>query len=363
MLCNKKSLKNFTSDNIKFFQKNCTGLNLIKPDFEPLISLYIKNQLSCVFKLIALNLISNKKKSLYVKIKPYFKYLDKKNVRFSLTTHFVIWKKKGMGSNVSARPRVFWKNPWTFIGRPSWHIGCSSLNLSFAQKTLHLHTGGFDLKFPHHKNETFQVESLAGYVFSANWLYIGHLETKGIKMSKSLSNFYTLEDLCKGSVRKQNHLRLFLLKSRYGFNTSFTEKHFEGYCNKLKAIEGCIELVSYRLGRESFFKKNLLLKGFKGWGLFFQAWKKVQFNLDFTGLITSLFKTLKRFKNFMKYRSRRYLKSALLALYQTISLLGLDLQIKNRRKYTVSVLIKLKHLQSSSRFTLADYIRSVFIHS
>jgi len=80
-------------------------------------------------------------------------------------------------------------------GRPGWHIECSAMSMRFFGETFDLHLGGADLMFPHHENEIAQSEAATGKQFVRHWMHCQHLIVDGAKMSKSLGNFRTLEQL------------------------------------------------------------------------------------------------------------------------------------------------------------------------
>ncbi len=80
-------------------------------------------------------------------------------------------------------------------GRPGWHIECSAMSKAILGDTIDLHTGGVDLLFPHHENEIAQSECCNGTPFAKHWYHSEHLLVDGRKMSKSLGNLYTLDDL------------------------------------------------------------------------------------------------------------------------------------------------------------------------
>jgi len=80
-------------------------------------------------------------------------------------------------------------------GRPGWHIECSAMSKAILGETLDLHTGGVDLLFPHHENEIAQSQCCNGAVLSHHWYHSEHLLSDGRKMSKSLGNLHTLDDL------------------------------------------------------------------------------------------------------------------------------------------------------------------------
>lgn len=99
---------------------------------------------------------------------------------------FALWKSSKPGE-------PWWTSPWG-NGRPGWHIECSVMATDVCGQSLDIHTGGVDLKFPHHDNELAQSEA---YFDSAAWvnyfLHTGHLTISGCKMSKSLKNFITIQ--------------------------------------------------------------------------------------------------------------------------------------------------------------------------
>ena len=80
-------------------------------------------------------------------------------------------------------------------GRPGWHIECSAMSKALLGETIDLHTGGVDLLFPHHENEIAQSECCNGQPFARHWYHSEHLLVDGKKMSKSLGNLYTLDEL------------------------------------------------------------------------------------------------------------------------------------------------------------------------
>ena len=101
---------------------------------------------------------------------------------------FVLWKPS---SNPS------WFSPYG-NGRPGWHIECSAIVKSFADrygfKTLDIHGGGSDLKFPHHQNENSQYESSSGNPLAKYWMHVAHVTLEGRKMSKSFGNIINISD-------------------------------------------------------------------------------------------------------------------------------------------------------------------------
>ena len=127
---------------------------------------------------------------------------------------FVLWKK-----SKDNEPK--WKSPWG-EGRPGWHIECSVMSSQIFGKTLDIHTGGVDLRFPHHDNEIAQTEA---HYESDQWinyfLHTGHLHIEGLKMSKSLKNFLKINDFT--TLYNANSIRLYFLKHKWDGAMDFTE--------------------------------------------------------------------------------------------------------------------------------------------
>lgn len=106
-------------------------------------------------------------------------------------------------------------------GFPGWHIECSAMAMSILGNTLDIHTGGIDHIPVHHTNEIAQSESASGVRFSNYWLHNNHLKANGTKISKSLGNGYTLDDLEARGFLPMDY-RLFVLQSHYRSEGNFT---------------------------------------------------------------------------------------------------------------------------------------------
>jgi cysteinyl-tRNA synthetase len=117
---------------------------------------------------------------------------------------FALWKKAKPGEPT-------WPSPWG-EGRPGWHTECVVMSLDLLGDGFDLHGGGQDLIFPHHENERAQAVA-AGRTFARHWLHNGWVTVGGEKMSKSLQNFTTIDDLlAQGDPRAY---RLLVLRSHY----------------------------------------------------------------------------------------------------------------------------------------------------
>ena len=139
---------------------------------------------------------------------------DKRNAQ-----DFALWKKSKPGEPL-------WESPWG-PGRPGWHIECSAMaHEIFKEFPIDIHSGGCDLRFPHHDNELAQSEAYYG---CDNWIrhfwHTGHLHIDNLKMSKSLKNFLTIRDILANYSARQVRF-LFLMHKWDGIINFSPENSF-----------------------------------------------------------------------------------------------------------------------------------------
>lgn len=118
------------------------------------------------------------------------------------------------------------------MGFPGWHLECSAMAMSILGPTIDIHTGGIDHIPVHHTNEIAQSEAASGQKFANHWLHNNHLKIDGGKISKSLGNGYTLQDLEAKGFSPMD-LRMFVLQSQYTNEGNFTFKNLEAASNRL----------------------------------------------------------------------------------------------------------------------------------
>ncbi|UCE04060.1 MAG: cysteine--tRNA ligase [Candidatus Latescibacterota bacterium] len=130
---------------------------------------------------------------------------------------FALWK--------AAKPgEPQWPSPWG-PGRPGWHIECSAMSMKYLGETFDMHGGGRDLIFPHHENELAQSEAATAKPFVRFWIHNGLLYTGGEKMSKSLGNFFLMEDLLQHYSAEE--LRFFLLSTHFRSQAEYSDARLE----------------------------------------------------------------------------------------------------------------------------------------
>ncbi|OQS07834.1 cysteinyl-tRNA synthetase, partial [Thraustotheca clavata] len=139
---------------------------------------------------------------------------EKRNAR-----DFALWKR----SKTEDEPG--WESPFG-RGRPGWHIECSAMTHHVLGGSIDVHSGGIDLCFPHHNNEVAQCDGYhhktPGHVWCKHFIHFGHLYIKGLKMSKSLKNFISIEEFLKEPSASSDAFRLFCLQYKYNTNVHFS---------------------------------------------------------------------------------------------------------------------------------------------
>ncbi len=130
---------------------------------------------------------------------------------------FALWK--------GAKPgEPAWESPWG-PGRPGWHIECSAMAMKHLGETIDIHGGGQDLIFPHHENEIAQSEACTGKPFANFWCENGLVNLSGSKMSKSVGNFFFIEDIA--AKVDPEITRFYLLSTHYRSPIEFSLERLE----------------------------------------------------------------------------------------------------------------------------------------
>ncbi len=226
-----QSLEEFCNQWTEKFHHDCAALNVLPPHVEPGAVGHIPEQIALIERLMQKgHAYQGGDGSVYFRIDSFPAYgaLSRLQERSITTTSaladeyerdsaadFALWKawRKEDGPN-------FWPSPWG-DGRPGWHIECSAMAMKHLGESFDLHGGGIDLVFPHHENEIAQSEAATGQRFARHWFHVAHLLVEGQKMSKSLGNLYTLEDVLARGYTAED-LRYALIAGHYRQPLNFT---------------------------------------------------------------------------------------------------------------------------------------------
>jgi cysteinyl-tRNA synthetase len=214
-------IASITARTTEMFHQDIAALNATPPDVEPRATAHIPQMIAMIEQLIAAGhayaaeghvLFSVPSMADYgrlsrrsqdemiagarVEVAPYKKH----------AADFVLWKP-------STDDLPGWDSPWG-RGRPGWHIECSAMSKEYLGVTFDIHRGGQDLVFPHHENEIAQSTCAhGGAPFARYWMHNGYLMVEGEKMSKSLGNFFTVDDLLGQAPGEA--VRLCMLSTHY----------------------------------------------------------------------------------------------------------------------------------------------------
>ena len=145
---------------------------------------------------------------------------------------WALWKRAG-----AAREMV-WDSPWG-PGFPGWHIECSAMSLDLLGDRFDLHTGGIDLRFPHHEDERAQSNSAVGHEVVGPWVHGEHLLFEGRKMAKSTGNVVLVSDVVERGYDPLA-LRLAFLSSRYRQQANLSWDAIAGAARTLDRWRGAV---------------------------------------------------------------------------------------------------------------------------
>ncbi|PPD43713.1 MAG: cysteine--tRNA ligase [Methylocystis sp.] len=220
------TIRELTEETNNVFQADVKALGCLPPDVQPRATEHIAQMLAIIEKLIATGHAYAADGHVLFDVPSMKDYgrLSRRSLDEMLAgarvdvapykrgdMDFVLWKP-------SKENEPGWESPWG-RGRPGWHIECSAMSAAHLGETFDIHGGGIDLVFPHHENEIAQSCCAFGQNVMANyWMHNGFLQVEGEKMSKSLGNFVTINELLtgwKGAPWAGSVVRLAMLNSHY----------------------------------------------------------------------------------------------------------------------------------------------------
>ena len=233
------------------FMKGIKRLNLIEPTHIVKATNYIEEQLQLVRNLKEKGFTYEIDDGIYfdtAKFPSYAEFADldleaqragarvEYNPEKRNHSDFALWKFTPAGETRDME----WETPSDLIeageerlGFPGWHLECSAMAMSLLGETLDLHTGGIDHIPVHHTNEIAQSEAATGKIFANYWMHNNHLKVNGTKISKSLDNGFTLDDLEEKGY-SPIEFRMFVLQSHYRSEGNFTFENLDAAKNRLR---------------------------------------------------------------------------------------------------------------------------------
>lgn len=246
---------------------------------------------------------------------------------------FALWK-------LVKNNEPFWKfklGNQELNGRPGWHIECSAMSSSNLGQPFDIHTGGVDLIFPHHENEIAQ--STAGKtekLYAKVFFHSEHLLVNGHKMSKSLNNFYTIQQIIEKGYDYQT-FRLFILQAHFKNQTNFTWENLNSAKNRLNKWLAIADSV-WQLSQS---KKDISM----------QLIKLATNNLNTPAILSNI----DEYFNKIESEQKAPHKNTISTINQ---LLGIDLSTPDISSEFKNLILKRQQARSQKDWQLSDTIRS-----
>ena len=240
-------ISELTKETIKNFHYDCKSLGNLNPDFEPRATDHINEIIEMIEILISKRFAYVSSRNVLFSVEKFKKYgmLSGRSLKDMISGSrvdiaeykdkpgdFILWKP-------STEDLPGWDSPWG-RGRPGWHIECSAMSKKYLGEQFDIHAGGLDLIFPHHENEIAQSCCANDTEVMANfWLHNGYVTSDGEKMSKSLGNFTTINELLFHFDGEA--IRYALLQAHYRAPLSFSKKSLEEAKKSLSRLYRAVE--------------------------------------------------------------------------------------------------------------------------
>ena len=233
----------------KIYHQDISALGVKDPDIEPRATDHIKEMIEMIEGLLAKGYAYENEGHVLFSVDSYSDYGSLSNrqhedqiagARVAIAAYkknprdFVLWKP-------STPDLPGWESPWG-VGRPGWHLECSTMAKKYLGETLDIHGGGSDLIFPHHENECAQsICSHKGEPFANFWVHHGMIDFNDTKMSKSEGNLLLIKDLLEeipGEV-----VRMALISAHYRKPINWSNDLIKDSKKKLDRLYGAIRKI------------------------------------------------------------------------------------------------------------------------
>ncbi len=229
-----KSLQELTTFYAEAFMEDLTSLNMERAEYYPRATQNIAEMTDMINELMRKGYAYRADDgSIYYAIRKFRRYGALSGVKVAKlkkadrvsddhyekagANDFALWKAWDQKDG-----EVFWEAQLG-KGRPGWHIECSAMSIRYLGESFDIHTGGKDLRFPHHENEIAQSEAYTGKRFAKYWLHSEFLKIDGEEMHKSSGNIVTVRELLKKGW-KPRAIRLFLVGGHYREELNLTDE-------------------------------------------------------------------------------------------------------------------------------------------
>jgi cysteinyl-tRNA synthetase len=246
-------------------------------------------------------------------------------------------------------------------GRPGWHTECVVMSLDILGEGFDLHTGGFDLKFPHHENERAQAVA-AGRLFARHWSHNGWVMVGGEKMSKSLGNFTSLTDLLEKTDPRA--YRLLVLRSHYRSPIEVTPSTIGDAERALERLDN----LARRFELEALAGAKLEVATDFDWNesaraLYDQVGEFLDNDLDTPSAVAVLFEALSAANTSLDQGKIEYARDVARAVNVLFAALGLTLDGSSHEvdEASAELVTKRDQARNSKNWSEADHLRDELV--
>ncbi len=293
-------LHEYTERCMAGFLKDIGKLNITRDQSYPKASDHVETMLKYVEKLVQKGYAYEKLRSVYFDISKLDDYgclshIDLGKIKHGRTVEkddyekdspmdFTLLKRSTLGE---LKKGVYYKTRWGNV-RPSWHLECAAISISYLAETFDIHASGSDIVFPHCENVMAIGKAATGKRMANYWLNTELLMIGGKKMSRSLNNVLTIEDLeSRGYHGKE--IRFFLLSAHYRKPLNFTYGALDTAKNTVQKLNGFIQrLIHFRAG-DGFSETDQLL-----YNLNRDFTEAMDDDFNISGALASLFEFVKK---------------------------------------------------------------------
>ena len=338
-----------TQKYIDSFLSDMKQLQCLNPTIQPRVTEMIPQIISFIQGLIDKKAAYESQGSVYFRVSSYQEYgkLSKQNIKQLRSgariqvddtkedpLDFALWKKD---------EKVGFQSPWG-QGRPGWHIECSAMAQDVFQDTVDIHGGGIDLLFPHHENEIAQSESLYNRSFVNYWLHNAFVQINKEKMSKSLGNYFTLQDMFKEFDPMV--IRFYFLKHHYRNPLEFAVDDLKAAETTYKRLVNAFKDVSI----ESIDDVEQV----RSHSVVVAMLEYLRDDMNTSGALGVLFEKLSLLQD--DHEAKSYIK------YLLVHVFGLTLQVLPEKKVTItpeiqSLIDQREQARANKDWALADKLR------
>ncbi len=295
-----QDLKEFTEVYLQQFLKDCDTLGAERADEYPRAGDHVDDMIELANKLVEKGLAYEKLRSLYFDISRFQDYgkisgVDLSKIKVGKTVDLDVYEKENprdftlfkRSTLAELKRGLYYQTAWGSV-RPGWHIECAAISTKYLGQQYDIHTGGADLNFPHHENVNAICEAAYGMPMARLWLHSELVLVNGQKMSRSMGNAPTVQELLD-----QGHsgraIRFWLLSTHYRKPLIFSQDRLEAAARTLARLDEFISRVRYAAPGEGASEVDQYVYDLRQ-----NFIRSMDDDLNIAGALSALFKFIRR---------------------------------------------------------------------